>query len=60
MAKLKESRPLFLLDVVASGFHDALFSFDQLADRGLMDEREIGFHVRTPRPPIDVGRKDGR
>lgn len=41
----------------ASNFHGALFSLDQLADRGLMDVREIEFHVTMPRPRVNISRR---
>jgi len=33
-------------------------SFDQLVDRALMDVREIGFHVKTPCPRINIGQRE--
>lgn len=46
---IKKEWRFLSFDEDASDLHDTPFSFDQLANRGLMDVREIGFHVKMPR-----------
>lgn len=48
-SKVKKTCVFLFYDEDTSDFHDTPFSFDQLANRELMDMREIGFHVKIPR-----------